>query len=87
MGLTGQLRNKEPTCRGREFHPWVGKDPLEGEVATGSSILAWEILGQRSLAGYSPWGHRESDTTERLDNRSVGLLSFLVFVILITTSK
>ena len=56
-------------------------------MATGSSILAWEILGQRSLAGYSPWGHRESDTTERLDNRSVGLLSFLVFVILITTSK
>ena len=22
--------------------------------------------GQRSLVGYSPWGHKESDTTERL---------------------
>ena len=25
-----------------------------------------ESHGQRSLAGYSPWGHKESDTTERL---------------------
>ena len=32
------------------------KDPLEKEMATHSSILAWEIPGQRSLAGYSPWG-------------------------------
>ena len=35
------------------------EDPLEEEVATHSSILE-----QRSLVGYSPWGHRESDTTE-----------------------
>ena len=33
------------------------EDPLENEMATHSSILAWEIL-QRSLAGYSPWGHK-----------------------------
>ena len=32
-------------------------------MATHSSILAWRIL-QRSLAGCSPWGHKESDTTE-----------------------
>ena len=25
--------------------------------------------GQRSLAGYSPWGHKESDTTERLSTQ------------------
>ena len=24
----------------------------------------WEHLMERSLAGYSPWGHKESDTTE-----------------------
>ena len=41
-----------------------GKDPLEEEMATHSSILAWEILGQRSLAGYSPWGRKESDMTK-----------------------
>ena len=33
-----------------------GEDPLEKEMATHSSILAWETHGQRSLAGYSPWG-------------------------------
>ena len=33
-------------------------------MATHSSILAWEILGQRSLVGYSPWGLKELDLTE-----------------------
>ena len=32
------------------------EDPLKKEMATYSSILAWESHGQRSLAGYSPWG-------------------------------
>ena len=27
-------------------------------MATHSSILAWKMHGQRSLAGYSPWGHK-----------------------------
>ena len=30
------------------------EDPLEEDMATHSSILAWEIDGQRNLAGYSP---------------------------------
>ena len=34
------------------------EDPLEEKMATHSSILAWVIHGQRSLAGYSPWGCR-----------------------------
>ena len=42
------------------------KDPLQNRKATHSSILAWEIHRQRSLMGYSPWGHKESDTTQRL---------------------
>ena len=43
----------------------VQEDPLEKEMATHYSILAWrEFLGQRTLAGYSPWGCRESDTME-----------------------
>ena len=33
-------------------------DVLEKEMATHSSILAWEIHGQRSLVGYSPWGRK-----------------------------
>ena len=42
------------------------EDPLEKEIATHSSILAWKFHGWRSLVGYNPWGHKESDTTERL---------------------
>ena len=33
-------------------------------MATHSSILSGESHGQRSLAGYSPWDHKESDMTE-----------------------
>ena len=39
---------------------WEG--PLEKGMATHSSILASH--GQRSLAGHSAWGHKESDMTE-----------------------
>ena len=38
------------------------EDPLEKGMATHSCILAWRIHGQRSLAGYSPWDHKELDT-------------------------
>ena len=40
------------------------KNPLEQEMATHSSVLAWRIHGQRSLVGYSPRGHKGWDTTE-----------------------
>ena len=36
------------------------EDALEKEMATHSSILAWETHGQRSLEGYSPQGRKES---------------------------
>ena len=42
------------------------EDPLEKEMATHSSILAWRILWTEELVGYSPWGRKESDTTEQL---------------------
>ena len=35
-------------------------------MATLSSCLE-KFYGQRSLAGYSPWGHKESDTTEAIE--------------------
>ena len=35
-------------------------------MAIHSSIFSGESHGQRILAGYSPWGRKESDTTERL---------------------
>ena len=42
------------------------KDPLEKEMATTPVFLPGESQGQRSLVGYSPWGRKESNTTERL---------------------
>ena len=42
------------------------EDPLEKEMATHSSTLAWKISWTENLVGYSPWGHKESDTTEQL---------------------
>ena len=46
------------------------EDPLEEGMATYSSILAWRIPpGLRNHGGYSPWGCKESDTTERLSTR------------------
>ena len=53
------------------------EDSLEKEMSIHSRTLAWRIPrteepgeshGQRSLAVSSPWGHKESDTTERLTN-------------------
>ena len=37
--------------------PWLGRSPGEGN---GNPL---QSLGQRSLVGYSPWGHKELDTT------------------------
>ena len=41
-----------------------GEDSLEEGMATHSTILAGESQGRRSLAGSSPWGCKDLDTTE-----------------------
>ena len=112
LGFPGGSDGKESACHAGDTGPILGwKDPLEKEMATHSSILAWgipwwasqvvllvknlpaiegdvqcgfdpwvgkipwrawqptpvflpgEFHGQRSLAGYSPWGRKESDMT------------------------
>ena len=40
--------------------------PLEKAMAAHSSPLAWKIPWTEEPGSYSPWGHKESDTTERL---------------------
>ena len=57
MGCPGGLVVKNPPAM-QETWVWsLGQeDPLEKEMATHSSILAWKILWKKSLAGYSPWG-------------------------------
>ena len=57
--LVAQLVKNPPAM----WETWVQtlgwENPLEKGKASHSSILAWRIL-------YSPWGHKESDTTEQL---------------------
>ena len=54
---------KESACNVRDLGliPGLGWSPEEG-----NGFLHGEFHGQRSLVGYSSWGHKESDTTERL---------------------
>ena len=44
------------------------EDPLEKEIATHSSILAWKIPGTKELGGLQSKGSQESDMTWRLNN-------------------
>ena len=48
------------------FDPWVGMIPWRREWQPTPVSLPGESHGQRSLAGYSPWGCKKLDTTERL---------------------
>ena len=60
------LSGKESTCQCRRhgFHPWVGKIPQRRKWQPTPVFLPGTSHGQKRLAGYSPWGHRESDMTE-----------------------
>ena len=53
-------------CMRPGFNPWVGKILWRREWQPTPVFLPGEFHRQRSLAGYSPWGHKESDTTEWL---------------------
>ena len=55
-----------PAMREAQVQTQGQEDLLQKEMAKHSSILLGESHGQRSLAGHSPRGHKESDTAERL---------------------
>ena len=69
VGLPWQLRGKEPACQCRRhkrhgFTPWVGKIPWRRDWQPTPVFLPVRgIHGQRSLAGYSPRGRKESGMT------------------------
>ena len=80
-GLTKRLRKKvilwgypsgsdgkESTCQCRRprFNPWVGKIPCRKKWQPTLIFLPGKPHQQRTLVGYSPWGCKESDTTEQL---------------------
>ena len=58
--LVAQLVKNPPAM----WDTWVQslgwEDPLEKEMATHSSILAWRIPWTEEPGGYGPWGHKES---------------------------
>ena len=67
-GLPWWHSGKESTCQCRRprFDSWVRKIPWRRKWQPGLIFLPGESHGERSLVGYSPWDHQESDTTERL---------------------
>ena len=70
-GLPGDASGKESICQCRrlkrlEFNPWVGKIPWRREWLLTPVFLLGESYEQRNLAGYSPWGRKESNTTKCL---------------------
>ena len=67
-GLPRWLSGKESTCQCRRcgFDPWV---EMEEEMATHSSILAWEIPWTEEPGGLESMGFQESDTTEQLNSK------------------
>ena len=64
--------------RGRPgFDPWVGKTPWRRKQQPTPVLLPGKSYGPKSLVGYSPWGRKELDRTERLHltcNHTPGLL-------------
>ena len=69
-GFPGGLSGNKSTCqcKRRGFNPWVGKIPWQRKWQPTPVFLPGEFHGQRSPVGSmgSPWGHKESDLTERL---------------------
>ena len=60
-------------CRRPGFRPWVGKIPWQWLPTL--VFLPGGFHGQRSLAGYTPRGHKESDMTEQHKQLSLDKLT------------
>ena len=68
QGFPAGLNRKESCLQfGRPgFHPWVGKTAWRRQWLPTPVFLPGESHGERSPVGYSPWGHKELETAERL---------------------
>ena len=65
--LVAQWWGIYPQCRGGgryRFNPWVRKVPWRRKWQPTAVFLPGKSYGQRNLVGYSPWGHKQLDTTE-----------------------
>ena len=67
-GLPWWLRRQSVylQCGRPRFDPWVGKIPWRRKWQSTPVFMPGKSHRGRSLVGYSPWGHKESDTTEQL---------------------
>ena len=77
--FSGGARGKEVSCQCRRykrcwFNPWVRKIPWRRAWQPTPIFLSGESHGQRSLAGYSPWGCKESDTAEVTEHTHMQLM-------------
>ena len=63
--LVAQMAKHPPAVQETWVHLWVGKIRWRRKWQPTLVFLAGESRGQRSLVGHSPWGHKESHTTER----------------------
>ena len=59
-----------PAMQETWFYSWVGKIPCRRAWKPTPVFLLRESHAQRSLEGYSPWGHKEVDMTEQLSTHS-----------------
>ena len=68
VGFPGGLAGKESSCNSGDLGliPGLGRSPGGGHGKPLQYSCLENPLGQRSLAGYSSWDGKESDTTERL---------------------
>ena len=66
VGFLGGSDGKESACNTGDASsiPGSGRSPGEGNGLPTAVFLPGEFRGQRSLAGYSLWGHKELDMTE-----------------------
>ena len=60
------VKNPPSQYRRCELGPWVRKVPWRRKRLPTPVFLPRKSQGQRSLEGYSPWGHKELDMTEHL---------------------
>ena len=75
LGFPGGSSGKESTCwcrrcRRLRLYPWTRKIPWSRKWQPAPVFLPGRFRGQRSLTGYSPWGHKESDVTEQLSTQA-----------------
>ena len=65
------LQKKKKIClqhRRPRFNPWVEKIPCRRKRRLTPVFLPGKPHGKRSLAGYSPWGCKESNVTQQLNH-------------------